>query len=73
VNHISHGRNLSDIHFTAEPTQEQVVTIWDSQMGIAVSGVAYVEYTLQDAPRSVDITFLPDFPASLNWAFLFPA
>jgi hypothetical protein len=71
VNHVGHERNLSDIRFTADLTQEQVVTIWGQPDGYRGSGIAYVEYTLKDG-QEVWMTFLLGSPHRLNWALLFP-
>jgi hypothetical protein len=70
VNHASHGRKLSDIHFSANLTQEQVVTIWGQPDGDRGSGIAYVEYTLEDG-QEVLLAFLPEPPYSLQMAMLF--
>lgn len=66
-----HARNLSDIHFSADLTQEQVVTIWGQPDGYRGFGIAYFEYTLNSG-QEVWITYLPDSSHRLNWALLFP-
>jgi len=54
---VKHGRNLADIHFTADLTQEQVVAIWGQPDALRGFGIDYKEYNLENGQK-VWIQFL---------------
>jgi hypothetical protein len=62
-------RKLSDIKFTADLTRDQVAAIWGPPDGKRGSGIAYIEYSLEDG-QEVWLQFISGPPYRLQGAIL---